>query len=75
MIDGFAREIPEEPKIDNPMREPTREEMPEWWDPNRPPQRLKPGYIYRGKDGRWYHVDGTTVNRAERRRAGVSHGK
>lgn len=74
MIDGFAREIPEEPKITNPMATPTRESMPTWWPEDRPPQRLHIDYIYRGNDKHWHHSDGTTANRAERRKAGVSHG-
>jgi len=41
----------------------------------RPPQRLRAGYIYRGNDGHWHHADGKIASRAERRRAGVSHGK
>lgn len=60
---------------DNPMATPTREDMPPWWPEDRPPQRLHAGYIYRGNDGHWHHADGTIANRAERRRAGVSHGK
>ena len=35
------------------------------------PQHMRLGMLYRGKDGRWYHADGSLVNRAERRRAGV----
>lgn len=39
--------------------------------PDNLPKHMRPGMIYRGKDGRWYHPDGRLVSREERRRAGV----
>ncbi len=50
---------------------PKAEDMPEWWDPAKPPQKLRDGYIYRGKDGRWYRPNGVIVNRRDRRAAKV----
>lgn len=48
-----------------------REDMPDWWPEDRPPQKLSDTMIYRDRDGKWRHHDGVIVNRAERRRAKV----
>ncbi|MBN1319620.1 MAG: hypothetical protein JXA87_02160 [Thermoleophilia bacterium] len=47
------------------------EQMPPWWPPDRPPQLLREDHIYRDRDGRWRHADGSIVSRAARRKAGV----
>ncbi len=50
------------------------EDMPDWWDPKRPPIRLHEGWIYIGKDGVWRHPSGRLASRTERRRAKVKNG-
>ena len=54
-----------------PSGPPKPEDMPSWWPPDRPPQHLRSDMIYRGADGRWYRTNGSTVNRRDRRAAGV----
>lgn len=48
-----------------------REDMPDWWPPDRPPEKLSETRIFRDRDGKWRHWDGVIVSRAERRRVGV----
>lgn len=49
----------------------TAEDMPEWWPEDKPPQKLKEGFIYKDRDGRWRFADGRLASRPVRRRAGV----
>lgn len=67
----MREDIAPEIEVDKVDPFPTREDMPEWWPENRPPERLTKGTIYKGQDGRWYDMSGRVYNRAERRRAGV----
>jgi hypothetical protein len=62
---------PAEPAPNIPDLFPTAETMPDWWPPERPPARLKPGFLYRDKDGHWRTYDGRLVSRADRRKAGI----
>jgi hypothetical protein len=70
--DATQEEVLEHLKMAFPKRVvPTAEDMPDWWPEGKPPEKLREGFIYRGRGGRWYYPNGVIVSRAQRRRAGV----
>ena len=44
---------------------------PDWWPESKAPEILKTGWLCPANDGTWRRKDGSLVNRAERRKAGV----
>lgn len=67
----MREDIAPEIEVDKVGPFPTREDMPDWWNPSRPPEKLLKHMIYKGRDGIWRDMHGVVQGRAARRRAGV----